>query len=596
MPSPQPPARGLRKEEIKKGYVLWLPIEARSLDKVAYDRSGLHIEACDHPVLVIDTLDPSHDLVWVLIMTSKYSSYHKRFPIPPHEWASGTIGIEKVYEVSLAMLRPERNEPGPGDYQFDGRAMEGVIEAASSALKSMAATSHALKICPRCPLLSCEKQTTPATDSKRITDHQDYGIKSATDGESLISTAASVSASTASSSAKLTDATMSQPKSAPSEALFSTITKLSEPATVANSHVTSSSLRKAPEVIAISENLTGAEKSLNSIASHSAGTTPKVVSINPQPRSSRDNMMDAKSALAALKAGARRFETKRSFMARTTGLPNHIKPGAILWNCPGLYKANDQPLLHRQDVKDRPCVVLFPSETTTLVYILIMTTFASKPLNEVQGISEAEKLNYLPVAKNGHAPSTDVLALHIAQGKMLPGNRTSYVNTNRIEAVPAHWLKVMNEGMRYLTAASHDVVVRITERVCARNAAVASLERCDVARPDCGKKEPQSKQQILAQTPSTPTSSDLRSQPSTSAWTTSVPAQVQVSATYNLATKLPAQTPSTPSRSAVTQSFVAQAAGSNKLNIESDEEVVFKGRNEIENNPRFCLCNRQQGM
>ena len=59
----------LRKEDIEVGFVLWLPKEASSLDKDAYLRSQLDSRACDHPVLIIDTLDPSHDLVWVLIVS-----------------------------------------------------------------------------------------------------------------------------------------------------------------------------------------------------------------------------------------------------------------------------------------------------------------------------------------------------------------------------------------------------------------------------------------------------------------------------------------------------------------------------------------------
>lgn len=58
----------LRKEAIEVGFVLWLPQEASSRDRNVYLRSQLAGGACDHPVLVIDTLDPSHDLVWVLIV------------------------------------------------------------------------------------------------------------------------------------------------------------------------------------------------------------------------------------------------------------------------------------------------------------------------------------------------------------------------------------------------------------------------------------------------------------------------------------------------------------------------------------------------
>ena len=69
--SSKPP---LRKEDVEAGFVLWLPRDAPSRDRNTYLRSRLDELACNHPVLVIDTLDPSHDLVWVLIVSDLFDT------------------------------------------------------------------------------------------------------------------------------------------------------------------------------------------------------------------------------------------------------------------------------------------------------------------------------------------------------------------------------------------------------------------------------------------------------------------------------------------------------------------------------------------
>lgn len=65
-------AATLQKKDVEAGFVLWLPraFDARALDSKAYARSGLREGACDHPVLLIDKLDDSHDLVWILIVSN----------------------------------------------------------------------------------------------------------------------------------------------------------------------------------------------------------------------------------------------------------------------------------------------------------------------------------------------------------------------------------------------------------------------------------------------------------------------------------------------------------------------------------------------
>lgn len=69
------PRPRLRKADVKAGFVLWLPAwgSAKIHDPDAYLRSHLEEDACDHPVLVIDTLDPSHDFVWVVIVSASFS-------------------------------------------------------------------------------------------------------------------------------------------------------------------------------------------------------------------------------------------------------------------------------------------------------------------------------------------------------------------------------------------------------------------------------------------------------------------------------------------------------------------------------------------
>jgi hypothetical protein len=68
------PCHNLCKEDIAPGFVLWLPTKTKAIeqDAEACARSKIEVGAFDHPVFVVDTLDPTHDFLWIAIVSRPF--------------------------------------------------------------------------------------------------------------------------------------------------------------------------------------------------------------------------------------------------------------------------------------------------------------------------------------------------------------------------------------------------------------------------------------------------------------------------------------------------------------------------------------------
>lgn len=340
-------------------------------------------------------------------MTSTHNAYHKTLPVLYHKWVNGKlvltecngckklhakgetdkmlfhdiedarmnqhghVGVGKVYEVSLAMLRQEKNEPCLGYYRLDYRSIVVAKEAVELLMKGLEQTSHAIKTCPRTPV--------GFDDLVAAIDDFDPDAGYTTGMISPVSTAASPTSST-------------QPSQCGSAAL-SNLTRNSASAsdTSLSSHSGSDASGAGTDHTPTIDSASHSNKVLKPSRTKAMAKAPDKPSITTSTPSSQPAVMnstmtskagavsrpDSTSTLAITTKSSSTTAVKlhRPLNSRETVIPNFIKPGVILFNQPGEYRYNRDPTRHMRKKWNRPCIVLGVCETTATVQVLNVSRF-----------------------------------------------------------------------------------------------------------------------------------------------------------------------------------------------------------------------------
>lgn len=282
------------------------------------------------------------------------------------------VGVNEVYEVSVAMLRQELHEPSLGWYRLDSQSLELVRKKVKPAMDELERTSHALKLCPRSSSTCSSDLQLPVPNSESEPGHTSGTTPVLSKPYSPVSST-QPSPSTSSASSELADQSASDPDT------YSTSRSVADSAggdvnqkLTFHSASQDDDVRRSSQMEPLATKPVGETPVKLSTSTGSPSDQLAVANPNMGSKSTAVPTLDSAptSAIAARVESATVLEGYKCPEFRATGIWNFIKPGAILWNQPGVYEPNYDPTLHIKDKADRPCVVLRVCENTANIQVL----------------------------------------------------------------------------------------------------------------------------------------------------------------------------------------------------------------------------------
>lgn len=335
-------------------------------------------------------------------MTTTYSSRYERWPLLPkahaHYYPSSKfspklfhglenadmnkesfVRLERVYEVSLPMLKKDDDEPSLGYNRLSHPSLARVRKKIKPDMDQLEFASHAIKLCPRSSSTSSDDLQFPLPNS----DTKSGGTTGTTPVVSKpqpLASSTQSSAPTSSASSELTDHSASASDTSSSTSRSVAVStggevnhKLTFPSTSRGEEVRKPNQMEPVATKPVGETAVKVSSSVGSPPNQPAATNPNMDSkstVVPTLDSAPTSAMAERVESATVVEGSKRPEFCE------TGKWNFIKPGAILWNQPGEYRPNFDPARHTKDKTDRPCVVLHVCEVTATVQVLNVSRFS----------------------------------------------------------------------------------------------------------------------------------------------------------------------------------------------------------------------------
>lgn len=281
------------------------------------------------------------------------------------------VGVERVFEVSLAMLRRERTEPKLGDYRVDDASLERVIKATEAARKTLEHNSFAFKNLLRCPPVKPDDLPDPTPIPERIDGHTTRPTLSTSSSDASTLTPPSTPESSPSlPSTDLSTSTATSPtQSSQSSSKLRGVADSQEVDRPTRPRTDTHISRKIEEL----QVFDAAKARGNAVL---VGPLQSEASSTATVQKSSDEMITAVTAASVVRLTTM-VGSSLTTQNPPAGHPQYLNPGTILWYTRGEYRANTDPLAHISKKNNRPCVFLCYGAQNSLPRVVFVSRDSS---------------------------------------------------------------------------------------------------------------------------------------------------------------------------------------------------------------------------